>query len=257
LIYTRTEVKAKIAEFLKLSEAVIAVWEGGSAATGFLDEYSDLDLSIVIRDGATESVIEAFENFIAAEFKIVRKHRLAEPTWHGFSQCFYKIDKVSEWLYLDVCFIQKSIKDKFTEPNRHGHAVVWFQKESILDETETPLETIVKKGKRLYQAAVQMDFIMELEIKKAIRRGLFSEAFSFYYGFINRSLGILLNLKYRPEKADFGLRYAYRDFGIDDYALIDAALKVASIQELETMSNRIIHRYLTLKQELALEWGSD
>jgi len=168
LIYTRREVKSKIAEFLQPSPAVLAVWEGGSAATGFLDEYSDLDLSIVIQDGATESVIEAFENFLAAEFNIVRKHRLAEPTWHGFSQCFYQIDKVSEWLYLDVCFIQKSIRDKFTEKDRHGHAVVWFQKELILDETETPLETIVKKGKHLYQAALQMDFIMELEIKQPI-----------------------------------------------------------------------------------------
>jgi len=241
-------------DFLQPSEAVLAVWEGGSAATGFLDEYSDLDLSIVIQDGTTEKMIEAFERFLSDEFTILKKHRLAEPAWHGFSQCFYRIDKVSEWLYLDVCFIQKSIKDKFTESDRHGHAVVWFQKEPLLDETKTSREDVLKKGRRLYQSAVQMDFILEIEIKKAVKRGLFSEAFAVYYGFLNRSLGIMLNLKYRPAKADFGLRYAYREYGIDDYALIDQALKVATIDELERMSNLILHRYLILKQELAAEW---
>ncbi len=107
--------------------------KGGSAATGFEDEFSDLDLAIVCKDHAVEAIFSLLESWLKVNYSITRKFRVPEPSWHGFSQCFYQIENVPPLFYLDIAVIKKSLPDKFTESDRHGNAVVWFEKEKILD----------------------------------------------------------------------------------------------------------------------------
>ena len=96
---------------------------------------------------------------------------------------------------------------------------------------------------------------MILETRKGIARNNFAEAFGPYYSFLNRNLGVLFNLKYRPVKVDFGLRYGYRDYDADDFALVETALKVASVAEMAEVFDRLIARYEFLKTELADIWS--
>jgi len=42
----RVEIISKMKKMYQEDDNILAVWEGGSAATGYLDEYSDLDLCI-------------------------------------------------------------------------------------------------------------------------------------------------------------------------------------------------------------------
>jgi len=253
MLKTRDQICSELKELFINQIEIIAVWEGGSAATGYLDEYSDLDLAVVCEDEAVESVFNLLENFLSEQYGIIRQFRMPEPTWHGFSQAFYLIDQVAELFYLDIGVLKKSLPDKFTESDRHGESVVWFEKEKIIDATPTPADKVKAKCAHFFKMATQADFIAVLEIRKAIARQLFSEAFPVYLQFISRNLGVLLNIKYRPAKVDFGLRYAYRDYQKADAELIENLFKVNSVKEVDKKFQIALQRYAELKEEILKE----
>jgi hypothetical protein len=174
---------------------------------------------------------------------------------NGFSQCFYKVGNVPELYYLDIAVIKKSLPDKFTEKDRHGDSVVWFEKEKMIDPTPTPEPKVKEKGKKYYKYIADSDFLMETELKKALARKNFTEAFPSYMRLINSNLGILLNLKYRPCKVDFGLRYAYRDFPKKEVALLEDSFKINSLEDIVIKSERVLKRIEDLKKELKNKWN--
>ena len=249
------KINAKFKELLYNEKNVIAAWEGGSAATGFLDEYSDLDLAIVCEDDSVESIFKLLEDHIENNYGIIKKFRIPEPAWHGFSQCFYKIDKVPELYYLDIAVIKRSLPKKFTEKDRHGDSVIWFEKEKMIDPTPTPEKEVKAKGKKFYKMVTSSDFLSITELKKQLARGLYAEAFSQYNQLLMRNLGVMLNLKYRPCKVDFGTRYYYRDLPKEVFAKFERSLKNGSINELNNNVEIVLEWYEALKEELKENWG--
>lgn len=244
-------VSAELKWFLSGLEPVIAAWVGGSAATGYLDEYSDLDLAVVCEDDSVESVISQMEAFLEERFGVVAKFRIPEPTWHGFSQIFYQLAHTPEFYYLDAAFIRQSVPDKFTASDRHGNAVIWFQKEPVFDPSPTPPGQVQARARQFYRMAQEQVFILKIEVGKALARGRFSEAFSFHFQFVTRILGVMMNLKYRPSRMDFGIRYPYRDYSPEDVALLEELLKVTSLGEIRLRHAQALDRYRELARELA------
>ena len=105
---------------------MLGIWEGGSAATGFLDEYSDLDLGFVVKDAHVEETFQLFEELLEKNYGIKSKLRIPEPTWHGHSQCYYFIEKCPPLFYVDVVVEKESAKDRLIEPDRHGTSQIWL-----------------------------------------------------------------------------------------------------------------------------------
>ncbi len=250
MLHNRVSVSQDLKEFLIKQKDVLAAWEGGSAATGFLDTYSDLDLSIVCQDDVIETIIKAIEEFLNHHYGILRRYRIPEPAWHGQSQIFVQIKESEPLFYLDIAFIKKSNPNKLMESDRHGKAVIWFEKEPLYNPQITSKEVALARCKNFYKIATDTDFITLIEIKKNIQRHLFLEAFPSFYGFVVRNLGLLLNLKYRPAKVDFGLRYAYRDYAKVDRDLIEQCMQVASLDQLEKQLVLVEERFHQLKAEL-------
>lgn len=254
---TKDQVRDGLKALLSDEPAVLAAWEGGSAATGFLDDFSDLDLVIICEDDAVEELFHRIEAHLAGVYGIERRYRVAEPAWHGFSQCFYKISQVPELFYLDIALIKKSIPNKFTERDRHGDALIWFEKMPLIDPSPTPADKVSEKGRHFYKMVTQSDFLIITEIQKALARNNFTEAFPRYFQFLTNQLGVLLNLKYRPCKVDFGLRYAYRDFDSADVKLLEYAMQVNSTEVLREKFKLVLHRYNQLNEELRDTWHSN
>ncbi|MFA5006593.1 MAG: hypothetical protein WC509_03890 [Candidatus Izemoplasmatales bacterium] len=240
---------------LRACPGVLAAHEGGSAATGFSDRYSDLDLEVVCEDDAVETVIALVRAALDERYGIEREYRVPEPAWHGFSQAFYKLKGLAPFVYVDLAVIKVSIPDKFEETDRHGRAVVWFEKESVLSERISSAEAIDARGRRLFRQATATDFLMLLEARKNIARGRFVEAFPNFFRYLVAHVGVLLNLKHRPAKADFGVRYAYRDYPEADRLLVEDAMKVSSLAELSAMLDRLEARFEELKAELSGRWS--
>ncbi len=235
---------------LESDEAILAIWQGGSAATGYIDEYSDLDLLISCEDNYVEDVFKVLEDYFEKNYGILRKFRVPEPAWHGLSQCFYLLDKCPKYYYLDIAIVRRNLSDKFTASDRHGKAIVYFDKASIIDPSPTKAEVVTSKAKSAYKGIIESDFIYILEVKKAIARCDFYEAYPKYVGFLARQLATLLNIKHRPEKVDFGLRYGSRDYSKEDYKLMDKLFRVDNIEILKENFDVALNRYKELKEEL-------
>jgi hypothetical protein len=204
-----------------------------------------------VNDDQVEAVFSFLESHLETTFGIRRKYRVPEPSWHGFSQCFYQIDRVPPLFYLDIALIKVLLPDKFTEPDRHGQAIVWFDKDGIYRPVSSTAEQIAKRCKSAYRNATASAFVTATEVRKQLKRERFSEAFPMYYAYIARHLAPLLNLKHRPAKVDFGLRYGYRDYPETDFHLIENALKACSIDVLSSMFDRLERRFEELSAELS------
>ncbi len=253
-MYSRKELVNIIKPWAQKHPSIIAAWEGGSAATNRMDQYSDLDLSLIVNDNQVETVFTDFEVFLKENFSIINKYRIPEPAWHGLSQCFYEIEPVDPFIYLDIAVIKESQPDKLMEQDRHGIATVWFDRKQIYNSRFSTPEEIAERGKKLYQSVVQTDFLIITEVEKGIARGEFIDVFPTYYSFISRHLGVMMNLKHRPEKADFGLRYARIDYSNLDKDILEKGLRVSDIDELAKQFVVIKSRYKELKDELSTTW---
>ncbi len=253
-MFNRTDVVALMKPWIMANPDILAVWEGGSAATGRLDEYSDLDLSIVVEDDAIEKIFAAFDTWIEKTFGIIHKYRVPEPTWHGLSQCFYDVDKVTPFVYLDIDLIKRSLPHKMMETDRHGHGVLWFDRIGVYNPAPSPREEIKERGHRLFSSITQTDFLTMIEVEKGLARGHFIDVFPTYMAFVQRHLGVALNLKYRPEKADFGTRYGRVEYGKKDAALLENAMQARGIDELRRQYAIVKRRYQELISELAPIW---
>ena len=246
----RADIIATLKPLFFEMDQVIAVWEAGSKATGYVDEYSDLDVYITVSDDGVEQTFTKLDELFSNRYGIIRKYRLNEPTWHGGSQCFYQLKYGPDYFYLDIAVFKLSNPNKFMEKDRHGIADVWFEKQPVYDDTPTPSEVIIAKNKAFFNAIIASDFLTMLEVEKAIYRHQYLDAYPFYYSFIARNVVGLLNLIYRPEKYDFGMRYIARTYDEKDKQLITQALGVKTIEELKYQYGKLKVRYEEAKAQL-------
>ncbi|MEM7263399.1 MAG: nucleotidyltransferase domain-containing protein, partial [Planctomycetota bacterium] len=107
---------------------VHAMWLGGSFAFGADDEHSDLDAVVVVDDDAVEKLFAQIEVAIAKLAPVAVRHRIPEPAWHGFSQCFYRLESMREEHLLDLCLVPISKVNSFNEEELHGRPVVLFDR---------------------------------------------------------------------------------------------------------------------------------
>lgn len=249
-----TDIKAKLKDYLFIRQDVLAVWEGGSAATGYLDEYSDLDLCIVIGDKDVEPIFQSLEDYFEQTYGIIRQFRLPEPTWHGMSQCFYLLDKCPDLFYCDIAVVTRDNPKKFTEPDRHGNALIWFDKDQVYSAVPTPESEIRDMAIRTLKSVTALDFLSIIELRKALKRRNWIAAQMNWQMFINRCLVPLLNIRWRPWKADFGIRYVERDYPQEVIQRLEALLHYDTVDDIATHSESAIAWYEGLKAELGAQY---
>jgi predicted nucleotidyltransferase len=249
-------IKNSLKALLQKQDNILAAWEGGSVATGYADRYSDLDLSIVSKDKDTNPVFALLEEHFTAEYGIERQFRMPEPAWHGMSQCFYMLKDTQDFFYCDIVVMPEDAQDKFTAWDRHGRAHVWFDKEGIFSSEATPPEEIRELCVKMFKAATATDFLSILELKKALARGNWIHSHLNYMIFLNRHLVPLLNLKYRPAKADFGIRYTDRDYPATVAKKLEELLRINDIDSVRIKSVDALNWFAELKSELALGFPS-
>lgn len=147
----REEFIIKFKNLLEKDNHIWCAWEGGSAATGYLDEYSDFDLGLICDDKKVEETFAKIEKYLTQNYGIKTKFRMPEPSWHGHSQCFYLLENTPEYFYVDLLIEKLSSGNRFMESDRHGKSIVWFDKKKLFDPTPTPLEQVEAKGKKNLQ----------------------------------------------------------------------------------------------------------
>ena len=244
----RAQFTADLKKVLRDIPWILAAWEGGSAATGRLDEYSDLDIQMICEDDRVEEAFVRIEDFLARH-GIERRFRLPEPTWHGHSQCFYILEKAPPLFYLDLVVMAESSENNLLGESRHGVPVIWFDPKRLLDSGESGERGLAERAKKTFDIAVGYFDFACLEVRKQIARGSAVEAGYMYHSLIIRHLAPLLNLKYRPEKFDFGLRYAPHAYPEEVVGLLEYLLYPADIDGIEERLSRLEREFRSLSAD--------
>ena len=250
----RENIKRELKNLFDSNDSVYSVWEGGSAATGFLDEYSDLDIGMICKDEAVESVFEQIEQFLDKNYAIKHIFKVPDKMWHEHAHRFYIIDNSPPFFYVDILIEKESATgNRFLESDRHGKAQIWIDKKNLIDQTPTPDEVIKKKGKFFYQYMCDYFPIQLIEIKKNLARNNKIDALRTYQQLFGQ-MAYLFNLKYRRNKYDFGLRYAERTYPQEIVSFLEETMFVKDIDEIKKKLPAVEEKFKVLIEALKENW---
>jgi hypothetical protein len=195
---------------------VNAFWEGGAAALDRIDEWSDIDLYLVVDDKKVDEAFLVVENALKLLSPIKQKYDVAHPPESGLFQAFYRLKGASEYLVIDLAVLTLSSPDKFLEPEIHGNAVFYFNKS---DKVKVPLlDTKIMIGKllkRLERLRARFDMFNNF-VQKEINRGNYLEAIDFYRVLTLGSLVEALRMRYNPLHYNFGIRYVHYEIPLEE-----------------------------------------
>jgi hypothetical protein len=203
------------------------VEEGGSAAFGAVDGYSDIDLNVLVDDDVSFDLLyAAVEISLDAVSPITASHFVPPGR-------YYKLRDGGEFLLVDLSFFRAGAADHALEVERHGQARPLFDKGDWL--RPRPVDEIAlgaRRDQRLRE--LQTWFIVSQSfVRKAVRRGQEVEALACFWGYTLKPLAELLRIRYCPVRWDFGMRYLDRDLPPDAYNKLRALVFVRDLAEIE------------------------
>lgn len=249
MVMRETILQAFVAELFP-SDSVLAVWEMGSKAMGTADEYSDLDLQVLVADGATAEVRALVERALSQVRPFDLAFAMPQPTWHGHWQGFYRLLGTSPYLMVDLVIIEKSRPNWFLEPEIHGTPSILFDKQGLLVQEPTDAAAFAQ---RLADRIAFLDSSTELFhnlIDKELLRRRPVDAMSFYQGMLLPRLVEVLRMRHCPWRYNFGLRYLQRDLPAEAYEAVKTQLFVGSPSDLMAKKERTLYLFRNTLKEL-------
>lgn len=246
---TRERIKQTLVNAMMGKSEVMGCYESGSAAFNRADEWSDIDLGIVVKDGFVQEAVTLMEESMQKISPIEDSLILPQPTWHGHWQGFYKLKDCSPYLLLDVLIMQESSKSYFTEKEQHGNAIVFFDKTGKLGKEHTnrkELEEIlpkrverIRKISRFFHCFVDKEIFRKREI----------DAFDTYYNLILRNLIELLRIHYDPDRYSFGFRYLNTILPSSIYSEVSNLTYVTDLSDLQIKKDKAMNMLNTLLEK--------
>src|SRR5256885_16422208 len=110
---TRDSIIRALTSELRPLPYVHAFGEAGAAAFNRIDEWSDIDLYIVVDDDTVPTAFQVVEQALSRLSPIQLTHEVTWPHASGISQKFYRLEKTSEFLLVDLAVLTVSAPDKF------------------------------------------------------------------------------------------------------------------------------------------------
>ena len=203
--YRRRVIEAVIARLLPLT-AVRACFEGGSAATGRLDEYSDIDLVIVAPLAAADAAFDAVEGALAALAAIPHVWRIAPPPFPDTAPRFYFLAGSPRFFAVDCVVVSETGVVSLLERERHGEPVVYFNRGPKIRARPADQPALAERRARRWKQLQGSVPIYAMLVDKELVRDRPLEAFGFYQALL-RALLEVLGMAHRPDRFDFGWRY--------------------------------------------------
>lgn len=201
----RSRITEAVSNALQPLAHVLAAWESGSVAFDLEDEYSDIDLNLLLDDASPMDPLYAVvASALETVSPIVASHD--EPPGR-----YFKLRDGGDFLLVDVCIFRPgSIKER-VDIERHGNIRPLFDKGRWLRSDPSARATqAASRGKRLEELQAWFT-ISQSFVRKAILRGRQVEALAAFWGYTLRPLVELLRMRYCPARWDFGMRYLDRD----------------------------------------------
>ncbi|HQR21384.1 MAG TPA: hypothetical protein PKV98_10970 [Burkholderiaceae bacterium] len=227
-----------VVDALRDDEAIRAVGEGGAAARGRADAYSDLDLVIVAPLAHADAVFGRVESAIAAVARITHRWCVEPPGFANMAQCFYFLDGAPRYFAVDCSILTPEGVVPFTERERHGEAVVGFDREGVLRPRDADAALLARRRAQRLAQLQGASPVYSMLVAKELARGHALEAYGFYQVLL-RALIELLGMQHRPDRFDFNWRYVDRELPAAAQALIARHAFVAGEEALSGLTESL------------------
>lgn len=223
----RSRISTAVTEVLRPLPAVLAGWEGGSAAFGAVDAYSDLDLEYLVVDDAP--LVPLYET---AE-KAIQTVSAITGSYTPLKGRYYKLRDGGDFLLVDLIFFRVGDADCHLEVERHGEKVPFFDKGEWLRPRPIDEKSPTAAREARYRELQTWFPMSQVFVLKAIRRGQQVEAVNAFWACTLKPLAELLRMRYCPVRWDFGVRYLDRDLPPAVYAQFRGFAFVRDLEDLE------------------------
>lgn len=230
---TSKKIIAAFAQTFEDKAYALAMWQGGAASFNRTDEWSDLDLMLIVNDGMEQEAMNQTVWLLQKEFGIDTKFDIDPPHWPGMTQTFFRLKNTSPFLLIDFSILPVSATSKFAEPEIHGQAVVIFDKPGIIANTAPVDEAQLRKTLRarilLQRKKQELFWVM---VDKEINRQSGTDAFIFYWSYTVAPLIEMLRIKHSPHHWNFGSRYLSKHLPADIATRLQALFFVKDLPDL-------------------------
>lgn len=201
----REQISGVVCSALEPLPDVLAGWEGGSAAFGAIDSYSDIDLFFLVNDNAS------FDHLYATVASSLRGLSPITLCHDGAAGRYYQLKAAGEYLMVDLCLLRVSAPDRYLDVERHGRLRPLFDKGEWLHPRSSDLTAVANKREERRRELQEWFITSQIFVNKAIRRGHQAEALAAYWAATLKPLAELLRMRHSPARWDFGMRYMHRD----------------------------------------------
>jgi hypothetical protein len=230
---TRESIVAAVRAAVEPHDWARAMWIGGSASFGRLDEWSDVDLGLAVVDGRVADGFAAVETALTSLAPIELSWRI-NPMTHPKPQTWYRLRGADPFLFVDVGVLPASTPpfDRFVDRRRHGEPQVVFDRDGFT--ADVPLDASQWREKLRARVATlkeRFELTQVVPIKSA-RRGEIAEAIVCYQAFTLRPLIEMLRIRHDPWRHDFDVRYLRYDLPDDVRRRYEALWIVRDLDDL-------------------------
>lgn len=208
-LLTRDIIIQTLIRFLKPLNYAHAFYEGGAVAFNRIDEWSDIDLYLVVDDQKVKNAFRVVEKALKSLSPIKQKLEIPQTPWPGVSQAFYKLKNASDYLLIDFVVLKLSSPEKFLEPKMHGEAVFYFNKSRRVKPPPFDNLAFTKKVQERVKRLEKRLEMFNVFVQKEINRGNYLEALDLYHAVTLTTLAEALRIKHKPIHHEFKTRYIH------------------------------------------------
>ncbi|MCU0606805.1 MAG: hypothetical protein MUF78_05170 [Candidatus Edwardsbacteria bacterium] len=205
---TRAGILAALRGALEPKSYIMAMWEGGAAAFGRVDRWSDIDLMVAAKPGATKRAAGDIERVLRRLSPFSARLPAQHPNWPDMIHTFYKLRDADEYLMVDVAVMPHDSRDKLLEPEIHGVPLVHFDKARICRPARLDRAAFRKGLEQRRDRQAAMFEVAGNFVRKELNRGNPIEA-AYNYQMILDLLVEALRMRHGPHHYNFRGRYVH------------------------------------------------
>jgi predicted nucleotidyltransferase len=242
VMLTRSEIVDALVKSLKPLEFVHAFWEGGAIAFNRVDQWSDIDLYVVVEEEKVDEIFRKVEKALKQLSRIKQKYEVEHPKHLRLFQAFYRLVDADVFHIVDLAVLTPSSPEMYLEPKVHGNAVFHFNKEGKIVIPHLDKSRFRKKLEQRIENLCEKFSMFNIFVQKEINRENCLEALDLYHAITLATLIEALRIKENPFHHNFKTRYIHRE------------LKIETIERLRHLSFVRNEKDLQEKYREASEW---
>lgn len=226
--------------------SVYAFWLEGADAINKVDQYSDIDIWLDVKDGQ-ENVVFSKIKKILSEISVVDFELEVMHPHPKIRQKFFHLKGTSEFLIIDICLQSHSRVFWYTKEHTGEKVKIIFDKSRVIkfykfnkNKFSRELVARVKYLQKIYP-------FYQIWIKKELKRKNLLGALNYYYLKVLQPLVELCRIKYQPTKKDYYLKDIKKDLPNNIVIKLENLYKIKSLSDIEKnvkVANNLFNKIL-------------